>query len=291
MLQYLKTTRRLPAMPTPYPASVPDGQRWYVIGDVHGRCDLFDAIVTAIDRDDAAAGPAETTVVLLGDLIDRGPESAGVVAVARAWQRRRRVRLLAGNHEDMFLASFYDSEMLRYFLRHGGRETLLSYGLEGARDDGRPAGELQADMARAVPEDDLAFLRTAEEWIEVGDYLLVHAGINPSRPLAEQRRSDLLWIRDPFLRHDKPFGRVVVHGHTICDEVEDTGYRVGIDTGAYQTGRLTALVLEGGTRRVIQAVKRDGSVGIERTTAVPPGAMAQPSIARRSTMRDVARAG
>lgn len=245
-------------------ARVPDGERWYAIGDIHGRNDLFAALIEAIEADDRTAGPAQSTVVLLGDLVDRGPDSAGVVAEARAWQQRRAVRVLAGNHEEMFLESFTDLEMLRHFLRHGGRETVLSYGLDRAAYDAMSLQEVQEAMAEIVPEADRVFLAAAEEWIEAGDYLFVHAGINPAVPLAEQRRSDLLWIRERFLKHSDPFSHVVVHGHTIFDGVEDAGTRIGIDTGAYRSGRLTALVLEGSARRTIQAVAReDGAVAIE----------------------------
>lgn len=262
MLRSLSQLFRSPA-PAADAARAPEGQRWYVIGDIHGRCDLFAALAAAIDADDLASGPAATTVVLLGDLVDRGPDSAGVVALARQWQQQRAVRMLAGNHEEMFLESFEDSEMLRHFLRHGGRETVLSYGLNRDRYNAMSLVELQAAMALIVPEADRAFLASAEEWIEAGDYLMVHAGINPLVPLAQQRRSDLLWIRNRFLDHQEAFSHVVVHGHTIFDEVEDTGTRIGIDTGAYRTGRLTALVLEGSARRLIQAVERDGAVTIE----------------------------
>ena len=262
MLRSLSQFFRTPAPAVPPPA-VPEGERWYVIGDVHGRCDLLDALVTAVDDDDAQGEPATSTVVFLGDLVDRGPESAGVVAVTRAWQRRRAVRCLAGNHEEMFLDSFTDLETLRHFLRHGGRETILSYGLDRERYNALSLEDLQDEMARIVPEEDRAFLAAAEEWIEAGDYLFVHAGIDPSRPLEEQRRSDLLWIRERFLRNMDSFSHVVVHGHTIFDEVEDAGRRIGIDTGAYRSGRLTALVLEGSARRTIQAVERGGAIAIE----------------------------
>lgn len=263
----IRSLRQLFRPETPPPAAtarVPEGQRWYVIGDIHGRRDLFAALAAAIDADDLAAEAAESTVVLLGDLVDRGPDSAGVIALAREWQQRRRLRVLAGNHEEMFLESFEDQEMLRHFLRHGGRETVLSYGLDRARYNAMSLEELQAELPLIVPAEDRAFLAAAEEWIEAGDYLLVHAGINPALPLAEQRRSDLLWIRSRFLDHPAPFGHVVVHGHTIFDEVEDAGTRIGIDTGAYRTGRLTALVLEGSGRRIIQAVEREGAIVIEQ---------------------------
>ncbi len=251
-----------PEIPT---AAVPEGTRWYVVGDVHGRCDLFTALVQAIDEDDAAARPAETTVVLLGDLVDRGPESAGVISAARHWSARRKVRLLAANHEEMFLESFTDAEMLRHFLRHGGRETVLSYGLDRERYNALDLTELQEEMARIVPNEDRAYLLSAEDYIAAGDYLLVHAGIDPARSLEEQRRSDLLWIRNRFLQHDGAFSYVVVHGHTIFDEVEDTGHRIGIDTGAFRSGRLTALVLEGTGRRIIQAIERGGTIAVEHS--------------------------
>ena len=262
MLKAFSRLFRAPAPAGP-PPSVPDGERWYVIGDIHGRCDLFSALADAIEDDDRGSPPARSTVVLLGDLVDRGPESAGVIALARVWQQHRTVRVLAGNHEEMFLQSFEDGEMLRHFLRHGGKETVFSYGIDRDAYNAMSIEALQAAMAAAVPEEDRAFLRAAEEWIEAGDYLLVHAGINPAVPLEEQRRSDLLWIRERFLRHPDPFSHVVVHGHTIFDEVEDTGHRIGIDTGAYRSGRLTALVLEGNTRRTIQAVESYGTIAIE----------------------------
>lgn len=245
-------------------ASVPPGERYYVVGDIHGRLDLFEALIDAIERDDREAGGAQTTVVLLGDLVDRGADSAGVVRRAREWQRERKVRMVAGNHEEMFLESFNSQNVLRNFLRHGGRETVLSYGIDRARYNEASLEELQALMAAAVPEEDRAFLRSFENYIEAGDYLFVHAGIEPELPLAEQDRHNFLWIRDRFLRHAEPHSHVVVHGHTIFDEVDVQANRIGIDTGAFMSGRLTTLVLEGETRRLIQAVAReDGSVGIE----------------------------
>jgi len=153
----------------------------------------------------------------------------------------------------------------RHFLVYVGRETLLSYHPDRARVDLLAVEELQAELADIVPVADRQFLAAAEEWIEAGDYVFVHAGIAPHVPLAEQKRSDLLWIRGPFLAHRESFSHVVVHGHTIFEEVEDTGYRIGIDTGAYRTGRLTALVLEGSERRLIQAVERDGAIAIEHS--------------------------
>ena len=241
-------------------AAVPRGQRVYAVGDIHGRLDLFDAMIEAIEADDDASPPAETTIVLLGDLVDRGPDSAGVVARAREWQQRRKVRILAGNHEEMFLSSFDDADVLRHFLRFGGKETVLSYGLDREAYNAAEIEEVQAMMQAAVPRADREFLQSFEDMIAIGDYLFVHAGIAPDVPFEEQRRKDLRWIREPFLSHPEPYGAVVVHGHTISDEPVDRGNRIGIDTGAYSSGRLTALVLEGDTRRYIEAIEEDGTI-------------------------------
>lgn len=242
----------------------PGGQRYYVVGDIHGRSDLFDALVEAIDADCADAGSTATHVVLLGDLIDRGPDSAGVIKRARKWRKKRPVRIIAGNHEEMFLESFQDSEVLRHFLKHGGRETILSYGLPRKEYRKLSLEELFERLPEIVPQADREFIAGFEDMIVAGDYVFVHAGIDPDQPLDQQRRSDLMWIRERFLRHKGPLPKVVVHGHTIFDEVEDMPQRIGIDTGAFRTGILTALVLEGTQRRTIQAVEKEGRIKIKR---------------------------
>ena len=242
-------------------AAIPPGQRVYAVGDIHGRRDLFQMMVEAIEEDDRSSPPAETTVILLGDLVDRGPDSAGVIQLTREWQERRCVRVIAGNHEEMFLTSFHDEDMLRHFLRHGGRETVLSFGV--TPEDLRSATfeEVQALMDRAVPAETRAFLDGFEDKIAIGDYLFVHAGIDPALSLDEQPVETLRWIREPFLSHSDSHGPVVVHGHSITKEVEDRGNRIGIDTGAYASGRLTALVLEGTQRRYLQTVQEeDGTI-------------------------------
>ncbi len=253
-----------PRQEAPRP-SLPPGERAYVIGDIHGRLDLFDELIHAIERDDMEAPPpVRTTVVLLGDLVDRGPESAQVVARAREWKTRRPLRILAGNHEEMFLEAFEDTAILRHFLKHGGRETLFSYGVSKKVFDESSIHELQTLMHRLVPRRDREFIETFEDYIELGDYLFVHAGIRPEIELADQERHDMLWIREPFLRHTNPHSHVVVHGHTISDEVDERTNRIGIDTGAFRSGMLTALVLEGTGRRYIQAVEETGMIAIHK---------------------------
>lgn len=242
-------------------AAVPPGQRVYAIGDIHGRLDLFEHMVAAIEEDDREASPAETTVILLGDLVDRGPDSAGVLNRAREWQQRRNVRVLAGNHEEMFLKSFTSGETLRHFLRHGGRETVLSFGVDPERFRTSSGDEVQEMMAEAVPQETRDFITGFEDMIEIGDYLFVHAGIDPALPLDEQASEALRWIREPFLSYSEPHPKVVVHGHTISEQVEDRGNRIGVDTGAYASGRLTALVLEGEQRRYLETMEReDGTI-------------------------------
>jgi serine/threonine protein phosphatase 1 len=228
---------------------VPAGVRAYAVGDIHGRLDLLDRLLERIDADDAARGPAETWLVFLGDLVDRGPDSAGVVDRLRRLAQApggRTVRFLAGNHEEMFLDALAgDASTVRLFARVGGRETALSYGITPERYNMLEFEELAAELAALVPPEHVAFLRGFEGQVTLGDYAFVHAGIHPDRPLAIQKAADLRWIRDPFLRHRARFEKRIVHGHTITDEVEVLPNRIGIDTGAYLSGRLTALGLEG----------------------------------------------
>jgi len=249
-------------------AAIPPDQRVYAIGDVHGRLDLLELMVEAIEADDHSAAAAETTIILLGDLVDRGPDSAGVIELAREWQQRRQVRVIAGNHEEMFLTSFNNDDMLRHFLRHGGRETLLSFGVTPEALKSATFEEVQALMAEAVPHEIRAFLESLEDMIAIGDYLFVHAGIDPALPVEEQPVETLRWIREPFLSHSAPHGPVVVHGHSITKEVEDRGNRIGIDTGAYASGRLTALVLEGTQRRYLETVEEEDGTILARPRAI-----------------------
>lgn len=247
-----------PREAAPQPA-IPAGERVYAIGDIHGRLDLFAALAAAIDADDAARASAQTTVILLGDLVDRGPDSAGVLAHARAWGGRRRVRVLAGNHEEMMLGALDSIEILRHFLRAGGRETLLSFGIAPRAYLEATYEEVQ-DMARAaIDAETLAYVRGFEERIVIGDYCFVHAGIRPGVAIEEQAGADLRWIREPFLSTPVSHGSVIVHGHTIEDEPQIRQNRIGLDTGAYASGRLTAMGLEGTTRWLLSTQSQDGA--------------------------------
>lgn len=264
----LQIFRRKPAAEPAGPQhALPPGQRVYAVGDIHGRLDLFLALVDAIEADDAARGTAETTIILLGDLVDRGPDSAGVIAAARALARRRRVRILAGNHEEMMLDGMENAEILRHFLRHGGRETLLSYPVDHATYRELTVEETRQLMPELIPAEDLELLRGMEDMIVLGDYLFVHAGIRPGVPLPDQKVADLRWIREPFLSSNEDLGWCVVHGHTITGEPVLRRNRIGIDTGAYMSGRLTALGLEGTRRWLIATAEGEQGIDIVRQDA------------------------
>jgi serine/threonine protein phosphatase 1 len=255
MLSKFRQIIRGNALPQP---AIPQGERIYAIGDIHGRRDLFEALVALIEADDAARARAKTTIVLLGDLIDRGPESAGVLDAAMALKARRPLRIIAGNHEEMLLGGFERREVLRAFITYGGRETLLSYGLDPETYNEASLDELQAMLPSLVPERHLAFIHEMENHVQIGDYLLVHAGIRPGVDLELQRLSDLRWIRGEFLDDKRDHGVVVIHGHTIVDEVDERSNRIGIDTGAYASGVLTAIGLEGTDRWFLSTPRDDG---------------------------------
>lgn len=228
--------------------------RVYAIGDIHGRADLFAQLLAKIEADDAAREPARTEIILLGDLVDRGPDSRGVIELAIALKARRPgTRWLHGNHEEMFLLCLAgDRSVLPVFLRNGGDTTLESYGLTPAEIDTLDARALAEREGQLVPESHIEFLRTSEDLIVLGDYAFVHAGVRPGVPLRAQRISDLRWIREEFLDSDTPLERIVVHGHSIAPEVEERPHRIGIDTGAFASGRLTAMGFEANQRWVLQ---------------------------------------
>lgn len=233
--------------------ALPAGQRVYAIGDVHGRADLLEMMIARIERDEATRAAKDTTLVLLGDLVDRGPDSARVIDLVLELSARRKVRAIAGNHEEMLLASLGSDAILRRFLEHGGRETILSY--LGDRDayNRLTISELRAQLATIIPPEHLAFLRNMEEMVSIGSYAFVHAGIRPGVALPDQTGHDLRWIREDFLQARDDLGAIVVHGHTICQNIDIRSNRIGIDTGAYLHGRLTALALEDDERWFIEA--------------------------------------
>lgn len=227
------------------------GARAYAVGDVHGCLDLLDRLLAKIEEDLSTNPVPEAFLVFVGDLVDRGPNSAGVVERLRRYSRPGlRTVFLTGNHEEYFLRVLAcEPGVLDTWLGYGGKECVESYGLSVDQLITMPEGEALMMVRRTVPEEHRRFLKGFADTFRFGDYLFVHAGIRPGLGLEEQSRSDLRWIREPFLQDGGDHGFVVVHGHTIVDEVEERPNRIGIDTGAYRTGNLTALVLEGRDRR------------------------------------------
>ena len=230
--------------------SLPAGQRVYAIGDIHGRLDLLEALLDRVHADDAGRNDAETHLVLLGDLIDRGPESAGVVRRAMAGDARfASLSVVKGNHEASLLSVLDgDTRWLTSWLSFGGHAALTSWGVPAAViADGDPDAICTAARA-AVSQEEWAWLARLPAARRIGGYMFVHAGIRPGVSLDKQTDDDLLWIRDAFLNDASDHGAMIVHGHTISREPETRPNRVGIDTGAYLSGTLTALGLEGAER-------------------------------------------
>ncbi len=237
----------------PSAPSTPRGHRAYAIGDIHGRLDLLDQLLSAVERDAERRSARKTLLVFLGDLIDRGPDSRGVVERLRTYRHPRlQSYVLAGNHEEVLLRVLAGERgILSGWLKFGGAECLKSYGIDPASLAGRPEADALGAIKQAIPEAHSTFIAGLADTLRFGDYLFVHAGIRPQLDLALQSQSDLRWIRSPFLEHEGDHGFVVVHGHSISAAVEERSNRIGIDTGAYRTGVLTALALEGRERWTI----------------------------------------
>jgi serine/threonine protein phosphatase 1 len=246
--------KRLLRRDAPTPACVPAGVRVYAVGDIHGRLDLFEAIVDRIETDRAGSADA-VEVVLLGDYIDRGPDSAALLdRLSGALPSWARWTLLRGNHEQAMLDAIDgidDERLVPRWLANGGCEAARSYGLPAHIAFGDDLDLLMKRLRARVPARHIALLRDLPLTHRIGDYLFVHAGIRPGVPLDAQDDRDLLWIRGEFLDCRDDHGCVVVHGHSITAQADERPNRIGIDTGAYVTGRLTAVVLEGTTRRFL----------------------------------------
>jgi serine/threonine protein phosphatase 1 len=231
----------------PAAAFLPDGLRIYAMGDIHGRYDLLMRLEQRI-RDDMAERPAERALAIyLGDYVDRGPDSRRVVEYLRSAGGDGIERhFLRGNHEETLLEYLANPQLILSWKKFGGLETLFSYGVD-VRDLMRGEGVEQAHAAfsAAFPNEHLEFMEKLPPILSLGGYCFVHAGVKPGVPIERQSPGDLLWIRDEFLRHEGPFGKVVVHGHTPTDTPTHLPNRINVDTGAYLTGKLTAAVLEG----------------------------------------------
>jgi serine/threonine protein phosphatase 1 len=218
--------------------------RIYAIGDIHGRLDLLDRAIAAIRNDVEQFGPDAITVTL-GDYVDRGPNSSGVIERLADNPFPTPFVALKGNHEALLEAFLADPNLGHHWSRQGGMETVNSYGVQLGRFLVGKAMEQVADrLQAAMPAKHVDFLRSLRLSFTHGRYFLCHAGVRPGVPLDRQSEEDLLWIRDPFLRSTADFGKIVVHGHTPVAAPELQANRINLDTGAFSSGRLTCAVLE-----------------------------------------------
>lgn len=242
---------------------MPEGTVAWAVGDVHGRLDLLVPLVEHMIAD-AAENPAERTVVIfLGDYIDRGPDSRGVIRYLAGLPKDAGIewRFLKGNHEEAMLNFLDDPTTGPTWCEYGGDAALASYGLRLPQMKHKPEAwaHLSADLDHKVTAAERAFLEELELSLSLGDYFFAHAGARPGELLERQTERDLMWIRNSFLDSDVEFEKVVVHGHTPTRAVHADRRRMGLDTKAYESGILSAVRLEGSERHVMQAI--DGVAG------------------------------
>ena len=233
---------------------LPAGERVYAVGDIHGRLDLLDAMLGLIAADSASRPPSHTTVIFLGDLVDRGPDLRGVVARVRELFQAGGVRLIKGNHEEVFVeAARGCRHAASALVRIGGMATILSYGISEAEAREGSFADLAHLLQRRIPPDDVNFLDKSESCVVLGDYVFVHAGLKPGLALRDRGPRDLRWIRASFTESDHFHGHFVIHGHSISPAIEERKNRVGLDTGAFASGRLSAMGIESADRWFLQA--------------------------------------
>ncbi len=238
------------------PARAPDGLRLYAVGDIHGRLDLLDQIADWI-AGDLARAPIPAVTVFLGDYIDRGPNSFGVVDRLSGDEFPTPVKALRGNHEEMLLTFLDNDASLEAWRRYGGLETLHSYGvpvIKIMRGQGFDAA--REALLERLPQRHLDFYRNTGFFAEAGDYFFCHAGVRPGVALNAQSPDDLMWIREEFIRYGGTYPKRIVHGHTPVSTPMVMPDRVNIDTGAYASGALTCVALEGDTLRLFTTGRR-----------------------------------
>lgn len=226
---------------------LPDGVRIYAISDIHGCAHLLEPMLRVIDADLARSKPRHAIEVFLGDYIDRGPDSRSTLDVLVKRSRRANTVFLKGNHEALLATTVRNPALLDDWLRVGGAQTLTSYGvsLPHPTPEQEERIALLRQFARALPPEHVQFLRNLRPSFTCGDFFFVHAGIRPGVPLSEQRETDLLWIREEFLESDERFSKYIVHGHTPVRSAQLLPNRANIDTGAYATGNLTLMSIQG----------------------------------------------
>ena len=262
-------SRLFPNRPVRQASRTPADCVIWAVGDIHGRSDLADRLIQAIRADLHAANVTRKVVIFLGDHVDRGLDSRGVLdqLCNLAADPSLETHFIRGNHEDRMEAFLHEPQVGPAWCDYGGRDTLVSYGVRPPpmRGDIQAWAEASQALADALPESHRALLAGQAFSVSIGDYFFCHAGARPGVGLPVQSPDDLMWIRQPFLEHPGLFEQVVVHGHTPAETVHSDARRIGVDSGAYATNVLSAVRLEGTTRLLLQATGRGGRVGI--TTA------------------------
>jgi serine/threonine protein phosphatase 1 len=232
----------------------PDKLRVYAIGDVHGRLDLLQEMHRRIHVENEKSSPFDWVIVHLGDYVDRGPESRGVINFLIDGQRKNhRILALAGNHDSGFLEFLDTGDRYGLFARYGGRQTALSYGVNIDFGNDQSIASGREALKAAVPPAHIDFLRRLPRSMIFGDFFFCHAGIRPAVELERQNPEDLIWIRSEFLDSTRLHSKVIIHGHTPATEVEIRPNRVNLDTGAYASGRLSAIIIDGNNKAFLEA--------------------------------------
>ena len=225
--------------------SLPPGVRIYAVGDIHGRLDLLNELLARIEDDLSARPVIRPVFIFLGDYIDRGPSSRETINRLIEHAGTKESVFLKGNHEQIAISCLRDRGLFERWMRLGGFETLVSYGITpGPLSDDRQIVRLQGAFHDALPRRHFRFFRDMQSSFALGDFFFAHAGVKPGVALSHQKESDLLWIRQEFLLSSDDFGKIVIHGHTPVHDVEVGPNRINIDTGAFATGLLTCLVID-----------------------------------------------
>lgn len=244
---------RFQTLQTGLPTVLPPDLRIYAVGDIHGRADLLDTLARRIE-DERPSAPSETLTIFLGDYIDRGLQSATVVEWLSRGEFPTPFQALRGNHEEVLLRFLEDDSVLESWRKFGGMETLHSYGVDvSSVMRGKGYEEARRALVARLPAHHRRFMAETPLTARYGDYFFCHAGVKPGVPLDEQKADDLLWIREEFLSFRGSWEKMIVHGHTPVSEPDIQPNRINVDTGAFATSILTALVLEGDSRRMLFA--------------------------------------
>jgi serine/threonine protein phosphatase 1 len=235
--------------------SLPADLRIYAVGDIHGHLDLLDELLSRVNADIVRRPTVRPVFVFLGDYVDRGPCSRETIDRLIELGGTNECVFLKGNHEQIAIKCLSDPSLFDRWMRLGGVETLVSYGVApGSLSSGKQIVELQSAFNGALPQAHFRFFRDQQTSFACGDFFFAHAGVKPRVELSRQAENDLLWIREEFLSSNEDFGKIVVHGHTPTREIEVRPNRINIDTGAFATGRLTCLVIEEESLAVIDTL-------------------------------------